>query len=287
MHLIFALLSANPLLPVGDEHVGDPRPTLYVHLHKAGGSTACTAFQRCGSLTTVASPQCNCAPFSTSPPAGEALLASDANAISTWMAEKGVSLCMVEDASKWPPASVWQQLKRQFKLVITLREPFARFWSSYERDFDICGRQSVQEYYLRSCKKVAPHAYHGIGSGSFGVHMPNFYVHALTGTAHAAPDGGSYESPVVASDLAAAKDALRAFDDVLILEESDWMERLWAVAGCPGRNDTIQRTNNDVPLPDAAMAQHDNETFVAQWRSENALDIELYEFSRGLVYSNT
>lgn len=109
-----------------------------------------------------------------------------------------------------------------------------------------------------------------------GLHTPNFYVRALSGKAWAT----ATEVSVTNSDLAAVMAALRTFATVLVLEASDFGQRMAAIAGCAGNETvaTLHESNSHVPLPADVAAQADNLTFYRLWRRHNALDIALYEW---------
>jgi hypothetical protein len=218
----------------------------------------CTAFR-----TPNVATNCNCWDDET--------VIANGHYIQSEMEERGLDVCFVEKAQSWPRPDQYDELRKHVRLVTTLREPWARFWSNFVRDFGTCHHESkppkvinsIQEYSLKGCWL----------SDRFGVMRPNFYVRALTGKAN--PD-----DHVNRTDLEDAKNVLSLFNQVLVLEEPKFTTKLWTSAGCPGNEEFIQESNSPHTLPALVDAQQHNNTFKSIWLHNNALDVELYTWAK-------
>ena len=182
-------------------------PVVYLHFHKAAGTTACDAFKK-GVLRTFAAARhdtnCNC----ESPKFLHALRAGDGAEVASFMREAGVDVCFVERLQYWPAPSSLMQLQRSVRLATTLREPWQRLVSNYERDSSSCLHRaqdqvpnaSLKSFSCRYCAReelLREHAYEilplreyaemrgcypNIG---YGLQLPDLYVRALNGAAKA------------------------------------------------------------------------------------------------------
>jgi len=254
---------AEPLAAQSTEHGedGGQRPLLYVHLHKAGGSTACATFRHCNAYRIpnfAAKANCNCWNDH------EAKVKKD---VVKWMEKNDADACFVEHTQYWPMARDMHKAKgaAPVQRVSTLREPWARFWSTYERDYEKC-KLSVQKWYAEGCRRD-----YGQQWGA------NFYVRALS--VGKSKKYWTHGRNATEADFHAAKATLSSFDDVLILESADFSQRMWDIAGCTGPAKDIHSTNINNKLPSKPLKQAHNATFRVIWDRENALDIALYEWA--------
>ena len=305
------LLHPLPSSPLA--HVAG-KPVVYLHFHKAAGTTACEAFKK-GVLRTFIDGErdhnCNCNPQEFL----DALRAGDGPKVASFMREAGVDVCFVERLQYWPAPSSLMQLQRSVRLATTLREPWQRLVSNYERDSSSClhrAQDQVPNASLKSfsCRYCAPeellreHAYEilplreyaemrgcypNIG---YGLQLPDLYVRALNGASKATT------ADVAAMDdasLERAKEVLAAFDEVLVLERPDFSARLAALTRTP-QGPVPHKSNNkysdartatstaDVAqhLPAniaAARADHAHES---DWLNKiSRLDAELYSWAFG------
>ena len=110
-------------------------PLVYLHFHKAAGTTACDEFKR-GSLRTKSFKSeggrygnCNCPPEFL-----DALRAADGAKVTSFMRQHGVDVCFVEELQHWPAPASLMQLRRSVRLATTQRETWQRLVSNYERD---------------------------------------------------------------------------------------------------------------------------------------------------------
>ena len=66
-------------------------PVVYLHFHKAGGTTACEAFEKGRLRTVVDGHNCNC----NSPEFFDALRTGDGAKVASFMRQAGVDVCFV------------------------------------------------------------------------------------------------------------------------------------------------------------------------------------------------
>ena len=107
LRLARALFHMSLLLPPRRFASNDTeRLVLYVHLHKAGGSTACSVLESCGSLRhgNVEMRNCKCWPTD------ESLIANGTEVVRS-MRLRQLDMCAVERAYQWPAAHVWRQIE--------------------------------------------------------------------------------------------------------------------------------------------------------------------------------
>ena len=203
-------------------------PILYLHLHKCGGTTACDLFKTRTQLRVDRHPHSNC--NCDNEVLTRALRAGDGAALAGYMRAHNFDACAVERLHYWPMPANFALLRDTFggTLLTTLREPFAHFMSSFERDQEIQKlplpkRQLELEHalaeYERARKTVRSY-------NSYDVAYPSFAVRALNGLA-TLRDGSQHQPKperfldgltVDDCHLAIARDVLSAFTRVLILE---------------------------------------------------------------------
>lgn len=259
------------------------QPLVYLHLHKAGGTTAC-ALMELGPLRTRGSAVgCLCKDHDFLSP----LRRGDGTAVAHYMRVVGLDACFVENVSWWPKPANLPTLKGHVRIVTTLRHPWTRLLSNYERDVAFCGgcvaHSSLQRY--MAMKGCYP-------SLRYSVQLPNFYVRSLTGKA---TRSRTHVPRLNGSDLYAAQRALRLFDVVLLLEDTNFTGRIAALARVP-KNATIniRRTNNiysavrtPVPIPPCVRRARASEAYLRKpWlQRQSRLDAQLYASARQLYGS--
>ena len=279
---------------VSSKPANDDRPILYVHLHKAGGTTACAAFTKCGHKihrgdANCYNGDCNCNCFGNN----ESIVGNATEILQAFSAANA-SVCFIERAQDWANIN-FAELHKVARIVLVMRDPWSRFWSNYEREYYECvhwwtpaDKQhdpltpgSLEEY-ANMQGKCAPTA------NNWGVVYPNFYVRSLVGKAGGNGTGTTPiegRLPVDESDLQTAKAALAFVDDALILEAEDYAERLSAVAGCQAPikvQEGVSSTADQHHLPVHLVSQKLNTTFRKQWEQDNSLDLTLYEWVKSL-----
>lgn len=270
-------------------------PVVYLHFHKAGGTTACEAFEKGRLRTVVDGHNCNC----NSPEFFDALRAGDGAKVASFMRQAGVDVCFVEQLQYWPTASEGlAQLRGSVRVVTTLREPWQRLVSNYERDSELCrhlmlvSNASLEKsvdpflYAYDGPHEILPLREYGEMRGcypriKYGLQLPDLYVRALNGAAKATT------TDVAAMDdasLERAKEVLAAFDEVLVLERPDFSARLAALTHSPQASVPHQSNNKysddarHVPANiAAARANHAHES---EWLNTiSRLDAELYSWA--------
>ena len=251
------------------------RPLVYLHLHKAGGTTAC-ALMELGPLRVQGSDVgCHCQGSDFF----RALHLGDGAGVARYMRAVSLDVCFVENAQWWPEPTNLPTLKAHVRIATTLRHPWARLLSNYERDVVKCGGcvadSSLQRYMaMQGCYP----------SIRFSVQLPDFYVRSLTGKAtHSREHVPSLNS----SDLDAAQRALHLFDHVFLLEHADFTEKISALAQVPKNTSTeMHRTNNvysaareSVPIPPCIRHARASEAGLREtWlQRQSRLDAQLYE----------
>jgi len=296
------------------------RPMVYVHLHKAGGTLACAVFRR-SALRTCSHPfgdivarktnltwssshgagtkdhctNCNCANREF----WSALHSGNGSRVARVMARFELNLCANEVMRFWPgPAN---NLAEHLRLGITLREPWSRHVSQFERDFQL----GLLHKHMHSANcSIQMYSRHELGCdyrsrNTYGTRPPNFYVRALTGLVPPPHKHNESRAALSRQHLEAAKAVLRRFHSVLILEEPSIKTDL---AAFMGTNDTVwpngtarlstigklsnnkwsagKDRRNDLPPLVAAARSPEIAAFRELWYKENALDVELYLWAR-------
>lgn len=197
------------------------RPTLFLHLHKAGGTTACEVFRGHG---VPAGSSCNCLKGDFE----AALRAGNGTAVAAHMLALGREVCFVEKMWLWPAPQLIAGLAEHVRLITTVREPWERAVSNFERDLgslcsaDLRASVTIRDY-MTNQGGCSPSVHR------FAVQLPDFYVRSLNGQALAST---SLVATMASAELEAAKRALAQFDEVLVLERPDFGRRLAALA-CP------------------------------------------------------
>ena len=228
----------------------------------------------------------------------KALRAGDGAAVVRYMRAKHLDVCFVEDLRWWPTPEKLAILTQHVRLATTLRDPWTRLLSNYERDTVICGgcgeNSSLHSYmFMQGC-------YHSI---RYSVQLPDFYVRALAGKAKS--DVQQVET-LNNADLDAAKGALRAFEACFVLEDADYPMQISALARLAtvrtdvhlsnnrysgtggGGSSSHVKTSQNVSLDDGIAsppwcitAAHSSETQLrAQWLNVHSkLDARLYAWA--------
>ena len=258
------------------------RPLVYLHLHKAGGTTAC-ALMELGPLRVQGSAVgCHCEGYDFL----QALRLGDGTAVARYMRVVGLDVCFVENVQWWPKPASLPTLKEHVQIATTLRHPWARLLSNYERDVVKCGgcvAQSLQRYMaMQGCYP----------SIRYSVQLPDFYVRSLTGKATRSRE---HVPSLNSSDLYAAQRALQLFDSVFLLEDADFTDRISALARVPKNETTeIHHTNNiysavrePVPIPPCIRHARASEAYLREtWlQRQSRLDAQLYESARQIYGS--
>ena len=205
------------------------RKVLFLHFHKAGGTSICRYFKDTGTWR-VPEKFCICDEKITN----HALFSHTRRRIRLKsldkMFEKSHSdICMME--RKWLRPHYFFQIRRIFTgyLVTSLRDPWERFRSNYEKDYSLCSQSERNnklknfsiEIYSKLYPRDCPKSYYL----RTNTNRPNFYVRMLNGLSI-----DQYSLDMSESDagltrmterhLEQAKEVLLAFDVVLFLEEN-------------------------------------------------------------------
>ena len=262
------------------------QPLVYLHFHKAGGSTAC-AIMRLGPLNVSGHENCNC----ESQVFLQSLHDGDGVGVAHYMLSENLDVCFVEHMDWWPKPTMLPKLKQHVRIATTLREPWARLLSNYERDVSLCrgcNRSSSLESYM-----IMQGCYPSI---RFSVQLPDFHVRSLSGKAtRSTTDVASLNI----SDLDAAQWALTKFDHVFLLENAHFTERIAALARIPGGSltsiEAVHESNNRYShfqtssdlLPPCIHEARAKTELHEQWLTrQSRLDAHLYEWaSRSLPTS--
>lgn len=248
------------------------QPLVYLHFHKAGGTTACSLV-RTGGLTVNDADNCNCNDDTFQ----SALRAGDGASVARYMQSQGLDACFVEHVQWWPEPRHLAAMREHVRLATTLRDPWARLRSNYERDSTLCGgcaNYSFERYV----------AMQGCYPRPF-VQLPDFYVRTLTGKVSPRSIAALSDS-----DLAAAIRTLQMFDQVNILEHADFAERISALTPTPlhrGSASGHQLSNNAYSnqprsgLPPCLQEVRNNEAGLRTTFQPtiNNLDFQLYEWA--------
>jgi len=262
-------------------------PLVYLHFHKAAGTTACTRMAA-GPLNVATNSNCNCNDEGFK----YALRAGDGAGVARAMRAHAHDVCFVEDARWWPLPTVLANLNGHVRMATTLRDPWERLISNYERDTTICrgcaANSSLERYMeMQGCYP----------SIRFSVQLPDFYVRTLTGKA---TQERSYVASLNSSDLEAAQQALQLFDHVLVLEHANFAERMAALAQLPYNASADQHESNNAfskykvesaadtealrsvpPVPPCILSARGNAAELrAKWLSQQSrLDAALYDWA--------
>jgi hypothetical protein len=200
-------------------------------------------------------------------------------------------VCMVERGADFLPGKALQLFARGWPgaLATTVREPWARFRSNFERDYSMNTGKPPKHPVL----SIEQFAVMGDGDNMWRIghyNWPNFYTRCLAGI-DATRDRGN----VTLGDLDLATETLRAFTHVFVLEEIDSQERLLAsLMGKRTASAFAHRSNNafsnssgahnnkeiKVAPPVPPPSEHYAKTFYDQ----NDLDVAFYQYARALAH---
>mmetsp|Transcript_6425 Transcript_6425/g.14032 ORF Transcript_6425/g.14032 Transcript_6425/m.14032 type:complete len:289 (+) Transcript_6425:101-967(+) len=273
----------SQLMQVDLAHAAPPLQVLFLHFHKAGGTSTCSTFNATGTFRVRIEYNCICNQNVN------ALVRNGSGVhLSQEMVRLGYDLCAVEHAGYWPRPSIFGQLRDTFTglMVTVLREPWARFESNFERDF-ILKRQSknlTADFTLENyaeCYWLSP------SFKRYSVVVPNFYVRTLAGLSTQA-------APLVLNQthLQQAQAVLSAFDYVIILEAEQLGRVISTMANLSNITTTwlsnnrfsseyIEQNRSKKHIPVAIQdARNASQAFKRQWLAENALDVALYEWAK-------
>lgn len=295
-----------------------PLPLVFLHFHKAGGTSVCQVLRNSTLRTPIdkhgkVDKGCNCR---RSVPLG----GSGAD-LAGALATDRVDACAVEHSWLWPTPGRFREMVAGFNgtLSTLLRDPWARFRSNYQRDFHLV--------LVRENTRMAVADFGGLrGDRSTNVrtwgpyNRPNFYVRLLNGLATA----DSALLPLGREHLEEAKSVLSLFDSVMVLSEAPSAaahraKTLSALVGVPGtdlphltnnihsQNGTIgskrpnrgprgggrsrkgSRNTRGRPGGKAGVAPDSDEVLeeyrLGVWQAANTLDVELYEWAESALLS--
>lgn len=211
---------------------------LFLHFHKAGGTSICRYFKDSGTWR-VPEKFCICNEKATT----QALFAHTRKFIRMRTLDKlfqrsEADICMLE--KKWMQPVYFFQIRQIFggSFVTTLRVPWDRFRSNYEKDYSLCSDQNNNRNGYNSSNKMSIEAYSKLNPRDClksyylrtNTNRPNFYVRMLNGLSveqysfDGNGDGGL--SIMTHRHLEQAKEVLLAFDVVLFLEEDPRIRNL-------------------------------------------------------------
>jgi hypothetical protein len=202
---------------------------LFLHFHKAGGTSICRYFKD-SDTWRVPEKFCICNEKVTD----HAFFAHTRKVIRMRNLDKlfeksQADICMLE--KKWLRPSYFFQIRQIFvgSFVTSLRLPWDRFRSNYEKDYSICSDQytrnnKLKRMSIKTFSKLNPRDCLKSYYLRTNTNRPNFYVRMLNGLSieqyafDGSGDGGL--NIMTEQHLEQAKEVLLAFDVVLFLEES-------------------------------------------------------------------
>jgi hypothetical protein len=202
------------------------KQVLFLHFHKAGGTSICRYFK--DAAWKVPEKFCICnEKISTA-----ALFAHTRRIIHMRnfdkMFRKSESdICMFE--KKWMKPHYFFQIRQIFTgyFVTALRRPWDRFRSNYEKDYSICSTESsnrkVKNMTIENYSKLNPRDCPKSYYLRTNTNRPNFYIRMLNGLSIEAysfdGDGDGGLKVMTEYHLEQAKEVLMSFDVVLLLED--------------------------------------------------------------------
>lgn len=214
---------------------------LFLHFHKAGGTSICRYFKDSGTWR-VPERFCICNERITT----HALFSHTRKVIhmrnlDNMFRKSRSDICMLE--KKWMQPFYFFQIRRLFpgSIMTALRLPWDRFRSNYEKDYSICSDQ--QQYKRNSNNKsinnkltIATYATLNPKDCQKSYYLrtntnrPNFYVRMLNGLSveeyYFDGDGEGGLNIMTVYHLEQAKQVLLAFDVVLFLEEDPHIQNM-------------------------------------------------------------
>jgi hypothetical protein len=225
-------------------------PVVFLHFHKAGGTSMCHMFRKTDRKWDGIN--CNC----DFPGVGFP---------SVYMRSRRLGFCAIERPQLWSPGVVDDRELGNIVLITTLREPFARFLSCYEKDHALLNfeKQDItQKAYLTE----------HTGNRQWGdYHLPNYYVRFLNG--FGTLRGSRTKVSLTRDHLEKAKQILLQFDLVLILERIEGSDsQLAAYTGLTGQLGRATNNHQQGKFPPS-------EAIGDEFARLNALDIELYDWA--------
>jgi len=244
----------------GSHGVHGVQPVLYLHFHKAAGTSMCYHLSDNAKLRTP-SPQvdnCNC--YWLIPLLLD--VSVQAHFIEEEMRRRSLDMCGLEVADLPPPAHVARVLGNWTGNTATmLRDPWRRFRSNFIWDQARHKNGSVKEM---TVEEYARKANSGEDEDMWGAYSkPNYYVRMLNGL------GFDPSVELTEQHLAAAIAVLRAFDYVFVLEHMSEERR--ALADFSG-------TSADFPHYLSSHSRHGPvDHYAPQFWEANGLDLALYQ----------
>ena len=277
-------------------------PLLFLHFHKAGGTSACKAFKAAG-LRRSPEPNCNCRDVY------RFIRAGDAATLASRMKGTGRDVCAIEKGAVWPTSEVFFAsfapglVARGIAVATILRDPWSRFRSSYERVLwmerhearQALRREKESKMEGRNSSSTSPKSQRVMhtnltieefASNEIGGQIPNvrsyscfnqrnFYVRTLIGRGQcdeSAEEGRDRDEEKVVEEeergerqLATAQSVLRSFAKVMILEAPDLVEQFdgFLGRGVEAWSPTNHHTNN--------RYRRDDFAYSSSHEAENAL----------------
>lgn len=273
------------------------KQVIYLHFHKAGGTSICRYFK--DSNWKVPEKFCICNEKVTN----RALFAHTRKVIRIRSLDKmfkysNADICMFE--KRWMMPMYFFQLRRIFRgsLVTTLRLPWDRFRSNYEKDYSLC-RTTHRTMTIEQYAKLNPRDCRKSYYLRTNTNRPNFYVRMLNGLSIEQysfdGDGDGGLKIMTNHHLEQAKEVLLAFDVILFLEE-DPVSRDYKLQKLTGSSLNLTRRSNN-PFSDVhkeiknetkikIRSKHGTimerkflpptEYYRQQFEVENDLDMKLY-----------
>jgi len=267
-------------------------PILFLHLHKAGGTSFCALFHSAGLRTRGDDDEnsrreeksdgarCNChySVFNFSAPDGGAAHTA------AEMAARGYNVCMLEETYRYPKpdellrfASNWR--RRGGVVATSLREPWERFRSNFLREDVRVSKVTIKQFAKRSFGETDARV---VKYGSFN--RPNYYVRALNGLDRRP---GLPEAKIGARELENAVRALAAMDYVFLLDGDVQPTHRRDILGrdVPMPRESNSRYSAAKLLADPARLEGMPETasYEARFRADNCPDAALFAVARRRV----
>ena len=210
--------------------------SLYVHFHKAGGTSVCSAIHAAGYSTGGGS--CNC--FHTIRGFRALVSSGNASGVARAMEADRADLCAIEHGGGWPTPDIFRdKLKPSWNgtFATMLRDPWSRFKSAFLRVHQL-EHQSRRAVTVESFASASGDKIPNVKDwGCFN--RPNYYVRFLNGLGDCDDHGHMTET-----HLASAKAVLAAFDYVFVTENNATANEMGAYLDVPGPIIMKRRSNS-------------------------------------------
>ena len=244
--------------------------SLYIHFHKAGGTSACTAIHAAGHNTGGGS--CNC--FHSIHGFRPLVNSGNATAVARAMDARRVDVCAIEHGAAWPTPEVFRnKLKPLWNgtFATMLRDPWSRFKSAYMRVYQIEHSNGHTLNIEKFASAKGDHLQNVKEWGCFN--RPNYYVRFLNGIGNCDEHGLMTDN-----HLQNAKTVLEAFDHVFVTESNatatemaDYLNAPNPIKMPPQSNSKFSKYGGN-DRHNAPPTQH----FMANFYTTNKLDYQLY-----------